>query len=139
MATQGPNSGSNFSSLGLGPFTNSTNWTNPSNVGASDDSYATNDFATDGNAKYLLATGFGFSVPSGATITGIVVETERKVNTGSANDAEVKLTKNGKVIARKPGFNHFNAKQSRTTQLAGRKGATFTIKNKPKSHLLPFS
>lgn len=51
----------------------------------------------------------------------------------------LKLTKNGKVIARKAGFNHFNARQSRTTQLAGRKGQDFVIKNKPKSHLLPFS
>ncbi|MFA7285802.1 MAG: 50S ribosomal protein L35 [Candidatus Paceibacterota bacterium] len=51
----------------------------------------------------------------------------------------LKLTKTGKVIARKAGFNHFNAKQSRTTQLAGRKGQNFVIKNKPKSHLLPFS
>lgn len=51
----------------------------------------------------------------------------------------LKLTKKGKVIGRKPGFNHFNSKQSRTTQLGGRKGQAFTIKNKPKSHLLPFS
>lgn len=51
----------------------------------------------------------------------------------------LKLTKNGKVLARKAGFNHFNAKQSRTTQLGGRKGVEFTIKNKPKSHLLPFN
>lgn len=51
----------------------------------------------------------------------------------------LKLTKRGKVIARKGGFNHFNAKQSRNAQLAGRKGVNFVIKNKPKSHLLPFS
>ncbi len=51
----------------------------------------------------------------------------------------LRLTKNGKVIARKAGFNHFNAKQSRTKQLTGRKRVNFIIKNKPKSHLLPFS
>ncbi len=51
----------------------------------------------------------------------------------------LKVTKTGKVIARKPGFNHFNAKQSRRTQLNGKKGVEFTIKNKPKSHLMPFS
>lgn len=51
----------------------------------------------------------------------------------------LKITKNGKIISRKPGFNHFNAKQSRKKQLAGRKGQNFVIKNKPKSHLLPFS
>ena len=51
----------------------------------------------------------------------------------------LKLTKNGKILSRKAGFNHFNAKQSRTKQLAGRKGQNFVIKNKPMSHLLPFS
>ena len=61
------------------------------------------------------------------------------MKTNKSYSKRLKLTKNGKIIARKPGFNHFNAKQSRTTQLAGRKGSEFVIKNKPKSHLLPFS
>jgi ribosomal protein L35 len=51
----------------------------------------------------------------------------------------LRVTKKGKILARKPGFNHFNAKQSRGTQLAGRKAQTFTIKNKAKSFLLPFN
>ncbi|OGI83004.1 hypothetical protein A3I95_01585 [Candidatus Nomurabacteria bacterium RIFCSPLOWO2_02_FULL_44_12] len=51
----------------------------------------------------------------------------------------LKLTKNGKILSRKAGFNHFNAKQSRVKQLGGRKGNNFVIKNKPLSHLLPFS
>ena len=59
------------------------------------------------------------------------------MKTNKSYSKRLKLTKNGKVIARKAGFNHFNAKQSRGTQLAGRKGSAFTIKNKPKSHLLP--
>jgi ribosomal protein L35 len=50
----------------------------------------------------------------------------------------LKITKKGKILARKPGFNHFNARQSRTTQLAGRKSNHFVMKNKSKSHLLPF-
>jgi ribosomal protein L35 len=61
------------------------------------------------------------------------------MKTNKSYTKRLKLTKNGKVIGRKPGFNHFNSRQSRTTQLAGRKGVNFTIKNKPKSHLLPFS
>jgi ribosomal protein L35 len=61
------------------------------------------------------------------------------MKTNKSYSKRLKLTKNGKVIARKPGFNHFNAKQSRGTQLAGRKGGIFVIKNKPKSHLLPFN
>lgn len=61
------------------------------------------------------------------------------MKTNKSFSKRLKVTKNGKVIARKAGFNHFNAKQSRTKQLAGRKGSIFVIKNKPKSHLLPFS
>jgi ribosomal protein L35 len=61
------------------------------------------------------------------------------MKTNKSYSKRLKLTKNGKVIGRKPGFIHFNAKQSRGTQLAGRKGSAFAIKNKPKSHLLPFS
>lgn len=61
------------------------------------------------------------------------------MKTNKSYSKRLKLTKKGKVISRKPGFNHFNAKQSRTAQLAGRKGSSFVMKNKPKSHLLPFN
>lgn len=61
------------------------------------------------------------------------------MKTNKSYTKRLKLTKNGKIISRRPGFNHFNAKQSRTKQLAGQKGQSFSIKNKPKSHLLPFS
>ena len=61
------------------------------------------------------------------------------MKTNKSYTKRLKITKTGKLISRKPGFNHFNAKQSRATQLAGRKGSSFVIKNKPKSHLLPFS
>jgi len=61
------------------------------------------------------------------------------MKTNKSFSKRLKITKNGKILSRKPGFNHFNAKQSRKTQLAGRKGQNFIIKNKPKSHLLPFS
>jgi len=61
------------------------------------------------------------------------------MKTNKSYTKRLRLTKNRKVISRRPGFNHFNAKQSRKTQLAGKKGQSFLIKNKPKSHLLPFS
>jgi ribosomal protein L35 len=61
------------------------------------------------------------------------------MKTNKSYSKRLKLTKNGKVLSRKAGFNHFNAKQSRRAQLAGRKGGSFVIKNKPKSHLLPFT
>lgn len=59
------------------------------------------------------------------------------MKTNKSFSKRLKVTKNGKILSRKPGFNHFNAKQSRTAQLAGRKGKNFIIKNKPKSHLMP--
>lgn len=61
------------------------------------------------------------------------------MKTNKSYSKRLKLTKTGKVLSRKPGFNHFNAKQSRNAQLAGRKRSGFSMKNKPKSHLLPFS
>ncbi len=61
------------------------------------------------------------------------------MKTNKSFSKRLKLTKNGKIISRKPGTNHFNAKESRVSQLTGRKGNDFVIKNKPKSHLLPFS
>ncbi|QQR49898.1 50S ribosomal protein L35 [Candidatus Nomurabacteria bacterium] len=59
------------------------------------------------------------------------------MKTNKSYTKRLKITKTGKLMARKPGFNHFNAKQSRTTQLAGRKMKVFIMKNKVKSHLLP--
>ncbi len=61
------------------------------------------------------------------------------MKTNKSFSKRLKLTKNGKILSRKPGFNHFNAKQSRGAQLAGKKRANFVINNKLKSHLLPFS
>ena len=61
------------------------------------------------------------------------------MKTNKSYSKRLKVKKNGKIIGRTPGFNHFNAKQSRTKQLAGKKGQIFVIKNKVKSHLMPFN
>jgi ribosomal protein L35 len=49
----------------------------------------------------------------------------------------LKLTKTGKIIGRTPGFNHFNAKQSRVKQLAGKKGQEFAMTAKNLAQFLP--
>lgn len=49
----------------------------------------------------------------------------------------LKVTSTGKIIGRKPGFNHFNAKQSRTKQLAGKKGVEFVMTNKARARFIP--
>jgi ribosomal protein L35 len=51
----------------------------------------------------------------------------------------LKVTKNGKILGRTPGFNHNNAKQSRVKQLAGKKSQEFHIGAKEKSRFLPFA
>ncbi len=50
------------------------------------------------------------------------------MKTNKSYSKRLKVTKSGKIISRKPGFNHFNAKQSRTKQLAGHKGKNLSLK-----------
>ena len=49
----------------------------------------------------------------------------------------LKITKNGKIIGRKPGIRHFNAKASRSKQLAAKRGQEFVMTGKEKSRFLP--
>lgn len=89
-ATNSPGTCANDDAVG----TNS--WTNPDNAKASDDSYVT--APTGGSYEqtyYLKASNFGFSIPEGATIDGILVEVERKKDVGvlGAYDVEVKIVK----------------------------------------------
>lgn len=59
------------------------------------------------------------------------------MKTNKSFTKRLKITKNGKILGRKPGFNHFNSRQSRTKQLNGKKMREFTISNKEKSRFLP--
>lgn len=45
----------------------------------------------------------------------------------------LKVSKNGKIKARKTGQNHFNAKESRRSQLSKKRGVNFPISNKDKA------
>lgn len=45
----------------------------------------------------------------------------------------LKVSKNGKISARSTGQNHFNAKESRRSQLAKKKSTPFQISNKDKA------
>ena len=49
----------------------------------------------------------------------------------------LRITKNGKILGRKPGLNHFNAKASRGKQLAGKRAKEFAMTGKEKSRFLP--
>jgi ribosomal protein L35 len=57
--------------------------------------------------------------------------------TNKSYTKRLKLTKTGKIIGRTPGFNHFNAKQSRTKQLAGKKGQAFPMTAKDIAQFIP--
>lgn len=48
----------------------------------------------------------------------------------------VKVTKNGKVLVRKAGINHFNAKESRSAQLKKKSRVGFVMTAKAKSRFL---
>lgn len=51
----------------------------------------------------------------------------------------VKITKKGKILIRKPGVSHLNAKKSREKQIKCRKMIYLNLDKKLKSNLLPFS
>jgi ribosomal protein L35 len=43
------------------------------------------------------------------------------MKTNKSFTKRLKLTRNGKIVARKPGKNHFNAKEGRSSQLDGKR------------------
>lgn len=59
------------------------------------------------------------------------------MKTNKSLSKRLRVTGTGKILARKPGFNHFNAKQSRTEQLQGHKENAFPMSKKEKGRFLP--
>lgn len=59
------------------------------------------------------------------------------MKTNKSFTKRLKVTKTGKVIARRPGQNHFNAKASRSKQLAGKRSAEFAMTSGEKARFLP--
>lgn len=90
--TNHPGTMANDSSYG------SNGWSNPDNAKTSNDSYATVSFASQLISNYLKATNFGFAVPTGATINGILVDIEEKQASGtSIIDSRVRIVKGGTI------------------------------------------
>ena len=58
------------------------------------------------------------------------------MKTNKSFKKRVKVTKSGKVIARTPGHNHFNAKESRGKQLDRKNGQEVHMSAKDKSRFL---
>ena len=52
------------------------------------------------------------------------------MKTNKSYTKRIKITKNGKMLVRKGGQDHFNAKESRSKQLSGKRTRLFPMKNK---------
>jgi hypothetical protein len=97
--SQGPNNGATFVST---PFTGSIRpWNNPGNAITSNGQRATTTNTGGGGtySEYLNASNFGFSVPAGATILGIVVAVQRDDAQNNTRDHAVRIVKNSVIGA----------------------------------------
>ena len=95
MSTQGPfgpGTGTDDASIGVEA------WNNPGNITVEGVSQTTATLNTDAS-HYLVGTGFGFSIPAGATINGILVEWKKDVDIGSVStvDNSVKIVQGGTI------------------------------------------
>lgn len=78
MATQGPYSPGTVAQQDFA--TGYPDWSNVDNVKASDNTYATVSIGTIRQSDYMLCTNFGFTIPTGSLINGILVEIEAKTS-----------------------------------------------------------
>ncbi len=58
------------------------------------------------------------------------------MKTNKSYAKRVKVTKSGKVLVRKAGINHFNAKMSRSTQLNNKSSRVLAMSAKAKNRFL---
>jgi ribosomal protein L35 len=58
------------------------------------------------------------------------------MKTNKSYTKRIKVTKNGKLIVRKPGQNHFNARQTGTQRLNRKRTQTMTMTSRAKNRFL---
>lgn len=58
------------------------------------------------------------------------------MKTNKSFTKRLRVTRKGKLIARKPGQDHFNAKKSRATQLSQKRGQQIKLTNKARRRFL---
>ncbi len=95
MSTAGPNFPTTATGTTNAVGGGSKIWSNPTRVQVSDSSFATCLLTIGTFSDDLKATGFGFAIPAGATINGILLEINYKDNTGATTEANVRLLKAG--------------------------------------------
>ena len=59
------------------------------------------------------------------------------MKTNKSYSKRIKVTKNGKLVARKPGQNHFNARQTGQQRLRRKRTQLLAMSNKAMSRFLP--
>lgn len=59
------------------------------------------------------------------------------MKTNKSYTKRIRVTRRGKLLVRRGGQNHFNAKESRRAQLGAKRNFGFVLKNKPASRFLP--
>lgn len=59
------------------------------------------------------------------------------MKTNKSYAKRLRVSKNGKIVARKPGQNHFNAKENRSSRMERGRTQTITLKNKDRGRFLP--
>lgn len=98
MASEGPRFPSAAVNLSnAGSSENTDAWVSPTNVGADDGAEASitaASYDTPDISQILVCSNFGFAIPAGSTIDGIVAEIERRdAAIGAASDNRVQLAK----------------------------------------------
>jgi len=95
MASQGPNFPSTGATLAnAGTSENAEAWVTPGNVVSDNGTETTITASTYDSpdiSQLLVASNFGFTIPAGATIDGIIVEIDRRNSAGAASDNRVQL------------------------------------------------
>jgi hypothetical protein len=95
VASQGPNfAGTGASLANAGTNENAEAWVNPGNIVSDNGTEATITAATYDSpdiSQLLVASNFGFTIPAGSTIDGIIVEIDRRNSVGAASDNRVQL------------------------------------------------
>jgi len=66
-------------------------WTTPTNIYTSNNVYARSILANTDISYWLRATNFGFSIPDGVTVDGIVAEFEKRASGSGIGDHSVKI------------------------------------------------
>ncbi len=87
--TASPTSCTNVADIGTQLWTTAT----PNDPLASDNLYATASVNDNQITNYLQCTGYGFTIPAGATINGITVYVERNASGTLVRDAAMRLVK----------------------------------------------